>query len=147
MKRCKQCGTLLDEHEDTCTVCGIDHPFEKEKKKTEYDLTVMFNAMGSDVNLYRVKKRKTLLILAWLLGFAGAPLMYTGYIKKGLFAVLLFVIISVLSFLVLYFGKIMSLISSICLCIGGSVILLNVISGIIFLKNTSFKDCNGEYLR
>lgn len=147
MKKCRQCGTLLDEHEDTCTVCGIDHPFEKEKKKTEYDLTVMFNAMGSDVNLYRVKKRKTFLLLAWLLGFLGAPLFYTGYLKKGLISILLFLLISGISFLLLFLGKIFNLPLCLLISFGGTIVLLDIISGIIFSKNTSFKDCNGEYLR
>ncbi len=147
MKKCRQCGTLLDEHESTCTVCGINNPFEIEKKKTEYDLTVMFNAMGSDVNLYRVKKRKTLLLLAWLLGFVGAPLIYTGYVKKGLISILLFLLISSISFIILYFCNVLNFAFSLSLGIVLSIVLLNVISGIIFTKNVSFKDCNGEYLR
>ena len=147
MKKCRQCGTLLDENVNTCTMCGIDNPFEKEKKKTAYDLTVMFDAMGSDVSLYRVKSRKTLVLLAWLLGFCGAPLFYTGYVKKGFLSILAFLIVALIPFLVLFLSNILSLVPSLLIGLGSSILVLNIISGVLFTRNLSFKDHNGEYLR
>lgn len=147
MKKCRQCGTLLDEHVDTCTTCGINKPFEKEKMKTEYDLTVMFDAIGSDVSLYRVKKRKTLLILSWTLGFVGAPLFYLGFKKRGFISLLSYLVVFLIPALILYFTNIVSPLLAFLLPALILILLFNTISGIIFLLNPSYKDNNGEYLR
>ena len=58
MKKCRQCGTLLDESVNTCTMCGIDNPFEKEKKcyhcsntandPKEYVFGISWNAISTN---------------------------------------------------------------------------------------------------
>lgn len=145
MKKCKRCGTLLDENATVCTVCGIDHPCVDEPKKTEYDLTLAFDPMEQNTNLYRLKSRKKLLVFAWLFGFLGVPYFYMGYGKKGLFTLFLSLLWMGVPFLGLFLGLKSVLYGAIALV--AILLIINIGFGIFFLTHPSYKDVRGEYLR
>lgn len=145
MKKCKRCGTLLDENATVCTVCGIDHPCKDEPKKTEYDLTLAFDPMEQNTDLYRLKSRKKLLVFAWLLGFLGVPYFYMGYEKKGLLTLIISVLCMGGAFLGLFLGLNSILYGAIAL--GVILLIINIGFGVFFVRHASYKDVHGEYLR
>lgn len=146
MKKCLRCGSLLPDDATVCTTCNLENPFDIEKKKTAYDLTMAFDPMADSQDLYRVKSRKKLLVYAWLLGFTGFPYIYLGYKKKALISLivsLLFIIaLTVISSLLISPSALV-----IVLCALASIVLCNSFYGIFFLSHSSLKDSFGEYLR
>ena len=150
MKKCKRCGTLLDENVTTCPTCGKEKPFEDEKKKTEYDLTLAFDPMAQGSSLYRIKSRKKMLVLAFIFAFLGAPYFYMERKKEGWISLFVFLTLSALGagvFSILGgkqggYAWWMTLLPIIAV-----LLLENLIIGFYLLAHPSYKDGRGEYLR
>ncbi len=146
MKKCRRCGSLLPDDATFCTVCNMANPFDVEKKKTAYDLTMAINPLEKNAALYRVKSRKKLLLYAWLLGFTGVPFKYLGFAKKALISLGISVLLVIALVLLCYFliskNFVFCLLSALA-----ALVIVNVVLGIYFTTHPSLKDSFGEYLR
>ncbi len=144
MKKCRVCGSILPDDATSCSVCNTQNPFDKQK--TAYDLTMAIDPMEANSDLYRVKSRKKLLLLAWLLGFTGLPFKYIGFVKKALISLVISLILLVAFVLLCYF-VISSNILFVVLSAVAPLLIVNIVLGIYFTTHPSLKDSFGEYLR
>lgn len=84
MRRCKKCGTMLNDDARDCSVCG-----EVSKGQDNFsDVTTTLSPNNADDNIGMLFKRKrTLILLSIFLGFLGASWFYLGKKIHGLITV------------------------------------------------------------
>ena len=145
MPICKNCGSRITKFDkDMCPICGERNPFDTESDQTQ-DITGVIGKLGNDLNLSKMRKRKTMIALAFSLGFAGAPLFYIGYIKNALVWVLINLILGVASVLIPVLNKQPLWIGFVILA--GVLVISNIILGTLLTVKHNFKDSYGELIK
>ncbi len=144
MPICKNCGSRITKFDkDRCPICGEVNPFDTQDDQTQ-DITGVIGKLGSDLNLSKLRKRKTMIALAFTLGFTGAPLFYIGYVKNALVWVIINIVLACAAVFIpminqpLWVGFVI---------MGGALILSNLILGTLLSIKHNFKDSYGELIK
>lgn len=145
MPICKNCGSRITKFDkDMCPICGEKNPFNTESDQTQ-DITGVIGKVGNDLDLSKTRKRKTMIALAFSLGFAGAPLFYIGYIRNALVWVLINVVAIAAAILIptlignpIWVGLII---------MAGVLVLSNLVLGTLLSIKHNFKDSYGELIK
>ncbi|HKM11262.1 MAG: hypothetical protein WCX47_00180 [Bacilli bacterium] len=82
MGKCRNCGSLIDDQEKYCPVCGVINPIRVKKEQTVND-TSFLDPVEPDYALYQQRSRFLTFIFFCLLGYSGAGFFYLGYKKRA----------------------------------------------------------------
>ncbi|HAK05543.1 MAG TPA: hypothetical protein DCM23_02430 [Firmicutes bacterium] len=138
MFTCKKCGTPLEQQLKECPVCHEPNPAGEPLNMAGQDYTDTYNPIAPEFELIRQKSRKLAALLAFFVGFSGAPFFYLNYKRVGLwwlFTAIIFIAMAIL------------LGSFYLYILIGMVLLAQIGLGIYIVLKSDFKDGNHELLR
>ena len=145
MPNCRNCGARLTKFDsDMCPVCGIKNPLQGIDSET-VEVTSQIDLSGMQEGQKVVRRRRTMTLLFFLLGFTGAQFFYIKKAIKGLIwcAANLAVIIGL--FCIFYFAVQIHIALAIIIpfVIAYAV---NAIVGAIYNFLPDLKDGEGEFI-
>jgi hypothetical protein len=139
MLTCKKCGTPLEKQLPECPICHEPNPAGAPVNMAGQDFTETYDPVASDFELIRQKSRKIAALLAFIVGFTGAPLFYLGYKKTGLWWVATAIILVGVAIL----GPIPIIIAG----VAGTIVISQVILGLYISFSSNLKDARNELLK
>ncbi len=145
MPICKNCGSRITKFDkDICPICGERNPIDEGSDVTQ-DITGVIGKVGNDLNLSKMRKRKTMIILAYTLGFVGAPFFYIGYVKNALVWMLINLVLAVPAVLLPLLNKHPLWVGFVIMA--AVLVLSNIIIGTLMTIKHNFKDSYGELIK
>ncbi len=144
--KCKSCGATLSKlDKEICPFCGTRHPLEGMEDVTQ-DITKAFTPISEEFVRTKPKSKKVAMILAFLLGFVGAPSFYLGRIKQGFILISIsLVLIGGLGSILFFTGVLANALAYLipffaieAVCIAG---------GLKLYLSSSVTDSRGEFLK
>lgn len=144
MPKCKNCNNRIDRfNKDRCPICGVEFPFDGMNSDT-VEITTNIDVDSVDTD-YKPCRKKDVFMFFCLLGIFGAPFFYLKKVKEGVIQLIFsFIVIGLMTFLLWYFTP-LSILYSVLISVG-SMYLLNIIFGAIFVSQPNLKDGNGEFV-
>lgn len=139
MFTCKKCGTPLEKQLPECPICHEVNPAGEPPSMAGQDFTETYNPVGSDLELIRQKSRKVAALLAFFIGFTGAPLFYLGYKRIALWWLVTALILTSVAAL--------SQMPLIIAGVSGVILLSQVILGLYISFSSNLKDARNELLK
>ena len=145
MPTCRNCGARLSKFDsDICPVCGTEKPLEGVNSET-IEITSQVDMSDFKEGQRIVRRRKTMLILGLLLGWAGAHLFYIKKAKIGFIWLIINLVIMGGIFALFYFAVHMFIVLAIVLPIV-MVYISNIGGAIFFYRVKDLKDGEGEFV-
>lgn len=145
MPNCRNCGARLSKFDsDLCPVCGVKNPLQGIDSET-VEVTSQIDLSGMKEGQRVVRRRKTMTLLFFLLGFSGAPFFYIKKTVMGLIWLVCNLVILAGLFSLFYFA----IHAHIAVAIIVPVVVVYAISAIVgsiynFLPD--LKDGEGEFI-
>lgn len=145
MPNCRNCGARLSKFDaDLCPVCGIKNPLQGIDSETvEVTSQIDLNDMKEGQKV--VRRRKSMILLFFTLGFTGAPFFYIKKALLGLVWLLCNLAVIAGLFCLFYFA----IHAHIALAIVIPVVVvyaINAIVGAIYNFLPDLKDGEGEFI-
>lgn len=138
MYTCKKCGTPLEKQLPECPVCHEPFPAGEPESMAGQDYTDTYDPVAPEFELVKQKSRKVAALLAFFLGFLGAPFFYLSYKRIALWwlftSIVLIAIAILLGSLFMY-------------SILGLLVLAQIGLGLYVIFNSNLKDGHGELLK
>ncbi len=147
MPKCKNCGEEITKFDkDICPYCGTKEPFDFASYETQ-DITQIFDVVEDNkTNETKVfHKRNIAFILCIIFGIFGLDDFYLGFIKRGLFRIIINILIFLLVSIPLF---LLTKLSYFSFLIGFSLIFIIYFAYSFYLLfNSNIKDKNGVFLK
>ena len=145
MPNCRNCGARLSKFDtDLCPVCGIKNPLQGISSET-VEVTSQIDLSQMKEGQQVVRRRKTLTLFFYTLGFTGAPFFY---IKRSLIG-LIWLISNLLVigglFALLYFAFKTHIAVSIVVPLLVAYVV-NAIVGVVYNFLPNINDGEGEFI-
>jgi len=140
MLTCKKCGTPLAKPIPECPICHEKEPAGPVPSSVGQDYTETYNPVEPNYELVRQKTRKIAAILAFTIGFTGAPLFYLLYKRTALWWLFTAIILIALCVVLWPLGLYSYLIIAV-------MVLCQAGLGAYILMNSNLKDGRGELLK
>lgn len=145
MPSCRNCGARLSKFDkDICPVCGTKNPLQGVSSET-IEITSQVDMSDFKEGQKIVKRRKTMLLIALLLGWTGAMFFYLKKAKAGFIWLLINIILLAASFSLFYFALSMNIALSIVFPIV-LIYVYNAICAVLFYCTKDLKDGEGEFV-
>ena len=145
MPNCRYCGTRLSKFDkDICPVCGTKNPLEGVSSET-VEITSQVDLSGFTDGQKVRRHRKTMLLLFLLVGFSGAGFFYLKKKRDGLLWLSTNALLLSSGFLLLHLLANLNIALSLVIPIA-TMLLLNVIFGLIYYFTPNIKDGEGEFV-
>ncbi len=138
MFTCKKCGTPLEKQLSECPICHEPNPAGEPVNMAGQDYTETYDPVAKDFELIRQKSRKIAALLAFFIGFTGAPFFYLAYKRIGLWALFTSIVIIATAII----GGALLMYS-----LFGVLLILQVGLGLYILLSTNLKDGRNELLK
>jgi len=144
MPNCRNCGARLSKFDtDICPVCGIKNPLQGVSSETvEITSQIDLNQMKEGQQV--VRRRKTLTLLFYTLGFTGAPFFYIKKAVMGLIWLICNLLVMGGLFALFYF-TVKNLAVAIIVPILVTYVV-NAIVGVVYNFLPNIKDGEGEFI-
>ena len=145
MPNCRNCGARLSKFDtDLCPVCGIKNPLEGISSET-VEITSQIDLSDMKEGQRVVRRRKTLTLLFYTLGFTGAPFFY---IKKAILGLIwLFSNLVVIGGLFALFYAVIKAHPAVAIAVPIIIAyVINIIVGVIYNFLPNIKDGEGEFI-
>ena len=145
MPNCRNCGARLSKFDtDLCPVCGIKDPLKGIASETvEITSQIDLSAMKEGQKI--VRRRKTMTLLFYFLGFTGAAFFYIKKMVLGLVWLIANLLVIGGLFALFYF-VIKTHIAVAILVPFLSIYLINAIVGVVYNFLPNIKDGEGEFI-
>ena len=144
MPNCRNCGARLSKFDtDLCPVCGIKNPLKGISSET-VEITSQIDLSEMKEGQRVVRRRKTLTLLFYTLGFTGAPFFYIKKAVLGLIWLVCNLVVMGGLFALFYF-----LVKNLAVAIIVPILVayvVNIIVGVIYNFLPNIKDGEGEFI-
>ena len=145
MPNCRNCGARLSKFDtDLCPVCGIKNPLEGISSET-VEITSQIDLSDMKEGQRVVRRRKTLALLFYTLGFTGAPFFYIKKAVLGLIWLLCNLVVIGGLFALFY----VAFKAHIAVAIVVPVLIayvVNIVIGVVYNFLPNIKDGEGEFI-
>lgn len=145
MGKCRNCGSQVSEKDKYCPVCGVINPIRVKSIETVND-TSFLDPVEPDYHLYRQRSRNLTLLFFALLGFMGMGFFYLGYKKRGIFWLLIHLVLLITLPLLAEYQTEINFLKALLIVII-ALIPVNLGLGLYYRFAPDVKDATGEFLR
>ena len=143
MPTCKNCGNRIEKfHTDRCPICGQVKPFEGFDSNATVEITTSVDVNNLD---YKPRNKKTLLVLAILLGYFGAPFFYLKN-KVGGIIQLCANMVAIASITLIMFLAVSLPIYVALIIAFGALLVVNTIIGLNLFLKKNLQDYRGDFV-
>lgn len=145
MPNCRNCGARLSKFDtDLCPVCGIKNPLEGISSET-VEITSQIDLSDMKEGQRVVRRRKTLALLFYTLGFTGAPFFY---IKKAVLGLiwLLCNLVVIGGLFALFYAAIKAHIAVAIVVPVLIAYVINIVIGVVYNFLPNIRDGEGEFI-